>query len=126
MPDRRPVDHQAATHYTLLAAERGVTSAMSAAAWASQHGIGIAPSAATAARWYRAAIGARGQRERASEEAEAEGEKLPGRLPCSLSTLTTAISMRSPTPTDDQSCSTPSPLDRAASGTFSTLQPHQC
>ncbi|KAL1496419.1 hypothetical protein AB1Y20_016374 [Prymnesium parvum] len=73
-----PIDHAAATHYTILAAERGVTSAMSAAAWAFEHGVGTQQSAATAARWYRAAIGARGDQEGAGEELEAEGEKLPG------------------------------------------------
>ena len=40
--------HQAAAHYTLLAAERGVTSAMAAAARAFHHGVGVPASAAQA------------------------------------------------------------------------------
>ena len=51
---------------------------MGAAAFAYKHGVGVAASAASAARWYRAAIGARGQHERARDEDEAEGERLPG------------------------------------------------
>lgn len=76
---QRPLgtDHEAATRFTLLAAERGVAHAMCAAAYALEHGVGAPASAAQAAQWYRRAIGARGQTELV-EEHEAEAERLPG------------------------------------------------
>ena len=59
--------------------QAGVASAMSAAAHVCEHGIGVAASAAAAAAWYRKAIGASArQPEETSEEAEEEGERLPG------------------------------------------------
>lgn len=71
-------DHDTSTHYTVLAAELGVASAMCAAAYACEHGIGTPPSASRAAQWYRRAIGARGQPDELCEEYEAEAERLPG------------------------------------------------
>ena len=81
-----PIDAVRATRYTLEAAEAGVASAMAAAAHAFEHGIGVAASATRAARWYRASVGARGQRheeddeqrEGWGEEAEEEAMRLPG------------------------------------------------
>ena len=72
------IDHEAATRYTVLAAEGGVAAAMCAAAHAFEHGLGTAPSAAHAAGWYRRAIGARGQPDDLCEEHEGEAERLPG------------------------------------------------
>ena len=91
-----PLDPAKAARYTLMAAERGVASCMSAAARACEQGVGLAtPSAARAARWYRAALAAIGQRQGDDEdedsggddgsreptgnrEAEEEGRRLPG------------------------------------------------
>ena len=72
------IDHERATRYTLLAAEQGVASAMCAAAHAYDQGLGTAPSAASAARWYRRAIGARGQPDELNDDLENEAECLPG------------------------------------------------
>ena len=72
-------DPPMATRYTIQAADAGVASAMCAAAYAYEHGIGVATSAARAVEWYRRAVGARGRPpEERHEEHEEEGERLEG------------------------------------------------
>lgn len=95
---QRPLgkDETLATRYTLQAAEAGVASAMSAVALAYEHGVGVEESAAKAAKWYRAVLGASGggrdeagdgvrgeraegaEREAWRDEAEEEARRLAG------------------------------------------------
>jgi len=72
-------DEAAALPYIVHAAECGVTSAMVAAGYAYEHGCGCLRSATSAAHWYETAVKARGSGESlAEEDAEREGERLPG------------------------------------------------
>lgn len=72
-------DPVAALPYILGAAERGVVSAMVAAAHAYGGGSGCSPAIATAAHWYRKALAAWSSPEQAvTEELEFEGQSLPG------------------------------------------------
>ena len=57
------VDRAAAMRYTELAAERGVVSAMAAAAYGHRHGVGVEVSATKSTRFYQSAIAARYARE---------------------------------------------------------------
>jgi len=72
------VDAATGVAYTVFAAERGVVGAMAAAAHAYRWGKGVEPSAAKAARWFRAAVNAYGGGETSREEDEDEASRLPG------------------------------------------------
>ena len=72
------VNRQAALRFMLQAAEGQVSSAMCAVAFAYRHGLGAPASAALAVKWYRRAIGVRGECDEMQEEYEAEGARLEG------------------------------------------------
>jgi len=72
-------DETAALPNILRAAERGITSAMAAAGYAYEHGLGCQASALHAAQWYERALKTRGGgADPAREDLEGEGERLPG------------------------------------------------